>query len=231
MTALRTGLYFAATMLLIGAAVRMAWNESAPVPDAQRAHAAHAAHSAEHGTHVAENSAHAAHEAAAQRTGYTVAARHYAVPSVELVDQTGAHVALTELLAATQPIALNFIFTTCTTICPVMTATFAQAQHELGDAAADVRWVSISVDPDYDRPAVLKAYADQFDARPEWLFLTGDSADVTKALMSFDAYTGSKMNHRAVTLLKGQDDSSWVRIEGLASGSDLAREISAALLD
>jgi protein SCO1/2 len=174
---------------------------------------------------------HAAHRAALEKPQYAVTAHRYPVPDVELIDATGRTVALRGLLEQDQPVALNFIFTTCTTICPVMTATFAQMQRELGSAAGEVQLVSISIDPEYDRPEVLHEYAERFKAGAGWTFLTGDGADISRVLLSFEAYAGSKMNHQPITLLKSPRDSSWIRIDGLASGQDLAREVTARLLN
>jgi len=174
---------------------------------------------------------HAAHHAAMNRPRYTVSERDYDIPDVELIDANGAAGSLRSLLEADEPVALNFIFTTCTTICPVMTATFAQMQRQLGSAAGSVRLVSISIDPEYDRPEVLKSYAAQFGAGGNWTFLTGDSSDIVAVMRSFDAYAGSKMNHQPVTFLKKPHDRSWTRIDGLASGEGLAREVSARLLN
>jgi protein SCO1/2 len=174
---------------------------------------------------------HAAHLAAMANPGYSVSTEQYAIPDVELIDESGAPVTLRALLDTGQPVALNFIFTTCSTICPVMTATFAQMRRELGEAGAKLRLVSISIDPEYDRPEKLKAYAELFHAGPDWAFLTGDDADISAVLQSFDALKGSKMNHRPLTLLKSPQSASWIRIDGLASGSDLAQEVTARLLN
>ena len=174
---------------------------------------------------------HAAHRAAMQKTRYSATTESYSIPNVELLDQMGTRVSLRTLLESDRPVALNFIFTTCTTICPVMTATFAQMRRELGEAGNELRLVSISIDPEYDRPDKLKAYSEQFRAGTGWEFLTGDSADIVRVLQSFDSYAGSKMNHQPVTLLKRPDTASWTRIDGLASGKDLANEVSARLLN
>jgi protein SCO1/2 len=174
---------------------------------------------------------HAAHRAAMQKTRYAATTENYAIPDVELIDQSGTSVSLRAVLDADQPIALNFIFTTCTTICPVMTATFAQMRRELGNSGDQLRLVSISIDPEYDRPDKLKAYSEQFRAGEGWDFLTGDSADIVQVLKSFDSYAGSKMNHQPVTLLKSPDSESWTRLDGLASGKDLANEVTARLLN
>lgn len=192
------------------------------------------ASSDEHATHQQDQAVpdkHAAHRAAMQKTRYAATTETYAIPDVELIDQLGTPVSLRMLLDTDQPVALNFIFTTCTTICPVMTATFAQMRQELGDAGSDLRLVSISIDPEYDRPDKLKAYSEQFRAGEGWDFLTGDSADIVQVLRSFDSYAGSKMNHQPVTLLKSPDSVSWTRLDGMASGKDLANEVTARLLN
>lgn len=165
---------------------------------------------------------HAAHRAAMQQPRYSVSLENYAVPDVELVDESGTPVALRSLLAADQPVALNFIFTTCTTICPVMSATFAQLRRELGTEADHIRLVSITIDPEHDTPAVLARYAEHFGAPPGWSFLTGNPGDVERVLRNFDAWTGSKTSHRPVTLLHRQGGGKWVRLEGLGSGAALA---------
>lgn len=174
---------------------------------------------------------HAAHHAMMNKTRYTVSAKQYEIPDVQLIDANGSTVALRSLLEADEPVAVDFIFTTCTTICPVMTATFAQMQRQLGDSADRVKLVSISIDPEYDRPEVLKAYAEQFQAGGNWTFLTGDSGDIENVLRSFDAYAGSKTNHKPIYLLKRPGESSWTRIDGLASGNGLAGEVASRLLN
>ena len=173
---------------------------------------------------------HAAHRAAMKKAAYQVRDVDYDVPDVELLDHSGTTVALRELLDTGEPVALNFIFTTCTTICPVMTVTFAQMQQLLGTDAERVHLVSISIDPEYDRPDILDAYAEQFQAGENWTFLTGDSGDIANVLRSFDSYTGSKMNHQPVTLLRHPDRDDWIRIDGLANGESLAQEVANRLL-
>lgn len=174
---------------------------------------------------------HAAHRAAMKTNDYRVSDVNYDIPDVRLLDRSGEDVVLRTLLQSGQPVALNFIFTTCTTICPVMTVTFSQMQQLLGDDAERLQLVSISIDPEYDRPAVLDAYAQQFRAGDNWIFLTGETDDVVTVLRSFDSYTGAKMNHRPVTLLKKPESTKWVRIDGLANGESLAHEVTTRLLN
>lgn len=175
------------------------------------------------GPALAQGDAHA-HHRASSRTRYATSLAVYDLPPVALEDSEGRAVSLEEVVAGPEPIALNFIFTTCTTICPVMTATFARMNAQLGADAKGLRFVSISIDPEYDTPGVLKSYASRYDAGENWWFLTGGAEEVTSVLRAFDAYFGGKTNHRPLTFLRGPSATEWVRIEGLASGADLATE-------
>jgi protein SCO1/2 len=148
----------------------------------------------------------------------------YAVPAISLVDQNGKDVSIAALLDDTEnPIALNFIFTTCTTICPVMTATFTRLAAELNDDER-LRLVSVSIDPEYDTPDVLKSYARQHGVSERQTLLTGDNASVGTLLRSFDALFGSKMNHRPLTYFRIPGADGWLRIEGLVGAGDLVSE-------
>lgn len=78
----------------------------------------------------------------------------------------------------------GFIFTRCPTICPAITATMGRIQHRTRGIHQGFRMVSFSVDPTYDTPAVLAAYARQHKASPRvWKFLTGPPEAVKTAVV------------------------------------------------
>jgi protein SCO1/2 len=131
---------------------------------------------------------------------------------------------LPAFLETSEPYALNFIFTTCTTICPIMTASFSQLQRKLGADAEGLRMISISIDPEYDKPEKLRDYIDKFQMSDNFTFLTGDLDAVIAVEKAFDSYTPDKMLHRPFTIFKEAGASQWIRIDGLISGSDLAAE-------
>jgi protein SCO1/2 len=162
-------------------------------------------------------------------TPFTRSQAAYALPEVTLVDQAGRPFSVAGLSKEGRPVAVNFIFTTCTTICPVMSATFAQTRRELGDDAGRVHFVSISIDPENDTPAALARYAEKFQASPDWSFLTGGAADVVRVLKAFEVWGGSKFSHRPVTLLRRPGRPEWVRLEGLGNGAALAAEMRTLL--
>lgn len=94
------------------------------------------------------------------------------VPAFSLTESRGATVTAEDLKGKIW--IADFIFTRCTSICPLLSASMVKVQSTL-KGRGDVRLVSISVDPEYDTPEVLDRYADRFRAdRALWLFLTGD---------------------------------------------------------
>lgn len=99
------------------------------------------------------------------------------VPGFALRDQTGG--VLTESWLRGHVTVVNFIFTRCDTICPVLSLKMARLDEQTRDLGDAVHLLSFSVDPAYDQPAVLAEYAGHFAARPErWRFVTGDYAAV-----------------------------------------------------
>ena len=84
--------------------------------------------------------------------------------------------------------------------------------------------ISISIDPENDRPAQLKSYAKSYRATDRWTFLTGALADINTVQRAFDNYRGDKMNHEPLTLLRAAPGKPWVRIDGFASSAALAGE-------
>lgn len=99
------------------------------------------------------------------------------VPAFALRDQTGG--ALTESWLRGHVTAVNFIFTRCDTICPVLSLKMSRLDEQTRDLGDAFHLLSFSVDPAYDQPAVLAEYAGHFAARAErWRFVTGDYAEV-----------------------------------------------------
>ena len=127
-------------------------------------------------------------------TRYTRTVARYETPNVTLVSMDGTKTQLAAALNHDGPIMLQFIFTTCPTICPVMSSTLSAAQQKLGDDLGKMRMVSISIDPEHDTPERLREYARKFRAGPQWLFLTGSVEDIEAVQKAFDAYRGNKMS-------------------------------------
>jgi len=111
-----------------------------------------------------------------------------AAPEFALTGQDGNRVALADQRG--KVLAVTFIYATCKDTCPLLTAKMVVIQRKLGaDFGPRVRFASITVEPEVDTPAVLKAYADKFDADPAgWSFLTGPSAEIQDVVKRYGAF-------------------------------------------
>lgn len=98
-------------------------------------------------------------------------------PELALTNRDGRVVRLADLEG--MPWVASFVFTRCPASCPMITARVARLNKAL-DPDLPVRFVSISVDPEFDTPAVLQRYAESFQAPERWLFLTGSRDDVRR---------------------------------------------------
>jgi len=148
----------------------------------------------------------------------------YQVPTLSLLRQDGSKAAFPQEIDDGRPVILNFIYTSCTAICPVTTQVFSQVQAKLGEDAAKVHMVSISIDPEYDTPARLAEYAKKYNAGGGWHFYTGTVEASLAMQRAFDAYRGDKMNHIPVTYLRGAPGKSWVRLDGFAKPDEVVQE-------
>jgi protein SCO1 len=126
-------------------------------------------------------------------------------PDFALTSQDGATIALHDFRG--KVVAVTFIYTACADSCPLLTEKMAQVQDALGaEFGARIAFLSISVDPWRDTPAVLKQYAETHGARLDgWSFLTGDPAairDVTRRYGVFAASASTDdVDHTFLTTL------------------------------
>ncbi len=153
----------------------------------------------------------------------------YAIPPVMLVRDDGKTVSLPEELNDGRPVVLNFIYTTCTEVCPLVSQTLAQLQGKLGTDRDRVHLVSITIDPEADTPARLAAYARKYGAGPEWQHYSGTLSASIAAQRAFDAYRGDKMSHTPATFLRSAPGKPWIRIDGFATADELLKELRAML--
>jgi len=163
------------------------------------------------------------HESATESLTRTATVQ-YAVPAVTLVREDGKTVSLPEEMNDGRPVVLNFIFTSCGSICPLMSAMFAQFQQKLGPDADKVHLMSISTDPEQDTPERLTEYAQKFHAGPEWQHYTGTLEASLAAQRAFDVYRGDRMSHTPVTLMRAAPGQPWKRIDGFVTPDQLLHE-------
>ena len=173
------------------------------------------------GSALPENAA-----AAPERDGGSISLR---VPDVAVYDQNQNKLRFYTDLVKGKTVVVNFIFTTCTTICPPLTATFRKVQQELGDRPGrDVQLISISVDPVTDVPERLKEFAARFDAGPGWTFVTGSKSEIEQLLKALGAYVADKTQHSPMILVGNEPAGYWTRAYGLAAPSTIVKLINEA---
>jgi len=143
-----------------------------------------------------------------------------------LVDASGKRVRLAKDVIGDRIAVVNFIYTNCTTVCPVTSATFQQLQKKLGPGLEkEVVLVSISVDPLRDTPERLQAFAGRYQARAGWAWLTGAKPDVDAVLKGFGAYTPNFEDHPAMVLVG--EAGGWTRFLGFPSVEQLLGRVEA----
>jgi len=168
---------------------------------------------------------HEHHQAAsANNKNLKIASVDYKIPDVTLVRDDGKKVPFVKELDDGRPVLMNFIYTTCPGICPIMSQTFSQLQDRLGADKAKVHMVSISIDPEEDTPPRLREYAKKFSAGSQWQHYTGTVAASVAVQKAFNAYRGDKMNHDPLTLMRLGPGKQWARIDGFASAADLVHQ-------
>lgn len=164
-------------------------------------------------------------QASAAAKTYQRSQEQYQLPDVTLVNQDGKRVRLKNIIDTDKPVVVDFIFGTCTTICPVLSAGFINLQNRLGADAAKVHLVSITIDPENDNPKVLKEYLQRYRAKPGWDFFTGSRRDIDLVMRSFGAYIPNKMSHYAVTFIHAPKSTHWIKLYGIMSSTEFMEEV------
>lgn len=144
-----------------------------------------------------------------------------------LIDQTGKPRKFKSEVVADRIVVLDFVYTTCTTICPVLTTLLVQVQDGLDAAARDeVRLVTLSVDPARDTPAKMKEYGEKFGVKPGWLWLTGPTGRVNEVLKGFGAYTANFEDHPPVVLVGDGRSGQWTRFNGFVDPKEVLAKVN-----
>ncbi|HEY8130664.1 MAG TPA: SCO family protein [Thermoanaerobaculia bacterium] len=111
-------------------------------------------------------------------------------PNVELITHTGKTVRFYDDLLKGKSVVINVIYTRCKDRCPLETAKLSRVQRLLSDRMGkDIFFYSISLDPEWDTPAVLRDYAEKFRVGPGWLFLTGKREDIAGVQKKLGLYS------------------------------------------
>ena len=142
----------------------------------------------------------------------------YIVPDVVLTDQNGMKVNLKTLLQTSKPVMLDFIYSTCTTTCPVLSADYVNVQNRIAPDTLKVQLISISIDPENDTPQVMKGYLKRYRAKPGWEFLTGNREEIDTVMKAFRI---KEMSYNYFTLIRTFPNDMWTKINGHLNAKEI----------
>jgi protein SCO1/2 len=150
------------------------------------------------------------------------------IPDAELCNQRGEKIHFYADLIKGRVVVIQSIFTTCTTLCPLLGTAFSHVQDTLGDR--NVRLISISVDPATDTPERLKAWGMRYHAGPNWTMVTGNKYEVDRVLRALKFYTADKLSHTALVLVGNDATGRWARTSGFVPAARIV-EMVRGLMD
>jgi protein SCO1 len=155
---------------------------------------------------------------------FTRSTVNYDIPNVEVIRKDEKKLPFINEIDDGRPVIMNFIFASCSAICPMLSHVFSQVQKKLGKDSQKVHLMSISIDPENDTPAKLSEYAIKFGAGQQWDYYTGSINSSVAIQKAFNVYRGDKMNHSSVILMRSAPGKPWLRLEGFISPDAVIRE-------
>lgn len=154
-------------------------------------------------------------------------------PNFELTDQDGRTLHFYDDVIRDKVVAINFVYTNCTDICPLDIAQMRRVQEILGDRVGrDIHFYSISINPERDTPAALRRVMRTYDVGPGWTFLTGSVADVDELQRRFGLNVATRNNlreHDTSIVMGNEANAQWIRRSSFESPHNLANILGSTL--
>jgi protein SCO1 len=154
------------------------------------------------------------------------------LPNVELVTQDGARVHFYDDLVKDRRVVIQFMFTRCKDICPIITHHLAEVQTLLGGRVGrDIFFYSVTLSPEEDTPKELRAFAKEHGAGPGWTFLTGKPEDILLLRKSLGFFyddpkeDADRNNHSGMIVVGTEPLMRWAMCEGGAKPEWIATVI------
>lgn len=146
---------------------------------------------------------------------------------VLLLNQDGEEVRFVSDVIGDRIVVMDFVYTTCTTVCPVLTALFTQVQNQLGDdLGGEVVMVSMTVDAVRDTPERLKAYATKHRVREGWSWLTGPKTTMDNVLTGLGAFSVSFEDHPAMVIVGDGTTGEFKRMFGFPNPDRIMKVVN-----
>jgi len=157
--------------------------------------------------------------------GTNLALTPVSLKDYDLVDQEGHRVFLVSEVMGNHAVVMNFLYTDCTTACPVST-TIMKAVYERLRSQEGVRLITITVNPAVDTPARLRQFAGKYGATgSQWVWLTGDRDQIDELLSSVHAYSAEVNEHPSLILIGDPKRQRWTPLYGFPSVSTVLDQI------
>ena len=178
--------------------------------------------------------AHDAHHHAAPAEAKPKAAR-VTLHDLQLADVDGKTIRFKSEAVGNRIVVVGFIYTSCTTICPVTSAVFADVQQRLIKTLGErfgheVKLITLTVDPATDTSERLKAYAANFASAAGWLWLTGEKPQVDRVLTGLGAYAADFTRHSGAVLVGDARTGDWMRFYGIPNPTDIVNRVDQLLV-
>ena len=146
---------------------------------------------------------------------------------VSLLDQDGMPVRLEKDLVGDRLVVMGFIYTSCTTVCPVVSSIMGKVQQQLGGRVGEeIRLVSISVDPQRDDAKRLASYSRAFQHGPGWSWLTGSPYAISETLKGLGSFSANLSEHPPLILVGDGRTGHWTRYYGFTDPNVLITELN-----
>jgi protein SCO1 len=177
--------------------------------------------------------AHDAHHHAASTSAKPKAAR-VTLHDIQLADVDGQTIRFKSEAVGNRVVVVGFIYTSCTTICPVTSAVLADVQQRLIKTFGErfrheVKLITLTVDPATDTSQRLKAYAANFGSPAGWLWLTGEKPQIDRVLTGLGAYAADFTRHSGAILVGDARSGDWMRFYGIPNPSDIVDRVDQLL--
>jgi len=148
------------------------------------------------------------------------------IPDVDVQDQNGRTRKFYSDLVKGRVVVINFVFTSCKAICPLLGTNFSRVQNELGERLGrDVFLISVSTDPETDTPARLKAWSEKFKAQDGWTLVTGQTKDLTPLLQVLTGDGPGRTMHSPSIVIVDEQKKTHRRAYGLETPERLVKMV------
>jgi protein SCO1/2 len=149
------------------------------------------------------------------------------IPDVACLDQNGKRLRFNTDLVKGKVVVINFIYTTCTYMCPRIGEGVARLQTALGDRVGrDVHIISVSTDPVTDTPEKLKAWAARWQAKDGWTLVTGEKAEMDRLLKVLTGDPSGIKTHSPLLLIGNEATNVWTESNAFENPARLIQQIA-----